>query len=80
MHGDGLVSPKLHVPPHGAHLNEEAHDVVPGGVRVQGLLRLPVLNQVEGVRVNLPQNLIVDKSGTFLKAKQVNKAFSGFSY
>ena len=65
-HIDGLVRAQLRVPPHGAHLNEEAHDVVTGRVSVQGLLRLPVLNQVEGVGVDLPQELIVYKPRTFL--------------
>ena len=65
-HIDGLVCTQLRVPPHGAHLNEEAHDVVTGRVSVQGLFRLPVLNQVEGVGVNLPQKLIVYKPRTFL--------------
>ena len=65
-HGDGLVRAQLHVPPYGAHLDEEAHDVVPGRVSVQVLLRLPVLDQVEGVGVDFPQKLIVDKPRTFL--------------
>ena len=63
---NGLVRAQLRVPPHGAHLNEEAHDVVTGRVSIQGLFRLPVLNQVEGVGVNLPQKLIVYKPRTFL--------------
>ena len=67
-HGDCLVSAELYVPggDDGAHLDEEAHDVIPGRVRVQSLLRLPVLNQVERVRANLPQKLIVDKPRAFL--------------
>ena len=40
--------------------------MIPGRVRVQSLLRLPVLNQVERVRANLPQKLIVDKPRAFL--------------
>ena len=67
-HGDGLVSAQLQLPPHGAHLNEEAHDVIPRSVSVKSLLRLPVLDQVEGVGVYLPQQLIVDKARTFLRA------------
>ena len=66
-HSDGLVCAELHLPPHDAHLSQEEDCVVPSGVSIQGLLRLPVLNQVEGVRVNLPQELIVDKPSTFLK-------------
>ena len=65
-HSDGLVCAELHLPPYDAHLSQEEDCVVPSGVSIQGLLRLPVLNQVEGVRVNLPQELIVDKPRTFL--------------
>ena len=76
-HGDGLVGPELHVPPHGAHLDEEAHDVIPGRVRVQSLLRLPVLNQVKRVRTNLPQKLIVDKPGAFLnKSRKLKNMYT----
>ena len=67
---DGLVRAQLRVPPHGAHLNEEAHDVVTGRVSVQGLLRLPVLNQLEVVGVDLPLKLIVYKPRTFLNTRK----------
>ena len=71
-HVDGLVGAQLRVTPHGAHLYEEAHDVVHGGVSFKQLLRLPVLNHVKGVGAFLPIKLIGYKPRLFLKNTKEN--------
>ena len=67
FHLDSLVCAELYIPPHHAHLIEEAHDVVHCSVSLKSLLCLIFLDQVEGVGVYLPQQLTVEIPRTFLK-------------